>query len=251
MLKKVFVLGLPGSGKSTAARYIEKLAQRNNWSSIRFNDYAILYEWFQADADGRRFSAIEYDGFDVHDHNVFDEALEEVERRVVEKEKVSCEKNQLIIIEFARDDYCKALGLFSPTFLRNASFLFVDADIPNCIQRIKERVAHRRTPDDHYVSSYIFEAYYQKDNRQYLASTATTLKSCCDIDEESIHVVDNTGSNAEQKFLEKIEPYVTSILEVHAPASEREPVMASSDGKMQIVTVNGATNISSSWSIPD
>src|SRR6266702_5803905 len=229
MVKKVFLLGLPGSGKSTAARYIEKLAQRNNWSSIRFNDYAILYEWFQADADGRRFSAIEYDGFDVHDHSIFDEALKEVERRVVRREKVSCEKNQLIIIEFARADYCKALGLFSPMFLKNASFLFVDADIPNCIQRIKERVAHPRTPDDHYVSDYIFEAYYQKDNRQYLASTATTLKSCCEIEEESIHVVDNTGTNSEQNLLEKIEPYVTPILEAHAPDSEPEPVMASSD----------------------
>src|SRR5437868_9324744 len=231
MVKKVFLLGLPGSGKSTAARYIEKLAQRNNWFPIRFNDYDILYEWFQADADGRRFSAIEHDGFDVHDHKVFDEALEEVERRVVEREKVPCEKDQLIIIEFARDDYCKALGLFSPTFLRNASFLFVDADIPTCIQRIKERVPHRRTPDDHYVSSYIFEAYYQKDNRQYLASTATTLKSCCDIDEENIHVVDNTGTNSEQNLLEKIEPYVTSILEAHVPDSEPVPVMASSDGE--------------------
>jgi adenylate kinase family enzyme len=231
MVKKVFVLGLPGSGKSTAARYIEKLAQRNNWSPIRFNDYDILYEWFQADEDGRIFSATEYGGFDVHDHNVFDEALEEVERRVVEREKVSCEKNQLIIIEFARDDYYRALRLFSPLFLRNASFLFVDADIPTCIQRIKERVAHRRTPDDHYVSSYIFEAYYQKDNRQYLASTATTLKTCCEIDEESMHVVDNTGSNAEQKFLEKIEPFVTSILEAPVPDSEPVPVMASSDGE--------------------
>ncbi len=231
MVKKVFLLGLPGSGKSTVARHIVKLAQWNNWSPIRFNDYDILKEWFQSDEDGRRFSAIEYDGFDVHDHNVFDEALEEVERRVVERENVSCEKNQLIIIEFARDDYYRALHLFSPLFLRNASFLFVDADIPTCIQRIKERVAHRRTPDDHYVSSYIFEAYYQKDNRQYLASTATTLKSCCEIDEESIHVIDNTGSNAEQKFLEKIEPFVTSILEAHLPDSEPEPVMASSEGE--------------------
>src|SRR5437764_11643264 len=124
MVKKVFVLGLPGSGKSTAARYIEKLAQRNNWSPIRFNDYDILYQWFQADKEGRIFSATEHCGFDVHDHSIFDEALKEVEKRVVGREKVAPEENQLIIIEFARDDYCKALGLFSPTFLRNASFLF-------------------------------------------------------------------------------------------------------------------------------
>lgn len=229
MVKKVFVLGLPGSGKSTAARYIVELAQRNNWSPIRFNDYDILYELFQADEDGRRFSAIEYDGFDVHDHNVFDEALKELERRVVEREKVSCEKNQLIIIEFARDDYCRALGLLSPLFLRNASFLFVDADIPTCIQRIKERVAHRRTRDDHFVSKYIFEAYYQKDNGQYLASTATNLKSCCEIDEERIQVISNTRNNSEQKFLSKVKPFVTSILKAQVPGLKPGPVMVSPD----------------------
>src|SRR5436305_6284813 len=112
MEKKVFVLALPGSGKSTAAHYIVELAQRNSWCPFRFNDYDILYQWFQADKDGRIFSATEHRGFDVHNHNVFDEALEELERRVIEGEKVSCEKNQLIIIEFARDDYCKAIGLF-------------------------------------------------------------------------------------------------------------------------------------------
>src|SRR2546421_5311038 len=102
MEKKVFVLGLPGSGKSTLARYIEMLARDYGWCPNRLNDYDILYEWFQADKDGIIFSATEYEGFDVHDHNIFDEALKEVERRVVEREKALCEKNQLIIIEFAR-----------------------------------------------------------------------------------------------------------------------------------------------------
>ena len=52
MEKKVFILGLPGSGKSTAARYIECLAKSNGWVPVRFNDYDILYEMFRRQSDG-------------------------------------------------------------------------------------------------------------------------------------------------------------------------------------------------------
>jgi len=210
MEKKVFVLGLPGSGKSTAARYIQLLARMSGWSPTRFNDYDILYEMFEAD-DGSRFSSTEHDGFDVHDHTAFDDALREVETRVLQRERILEKKDELIIIEFARNDYGKALKLFNSEFLCNATFLFVDADIPTCKQRIRERVAHPCTPDDHFVSEYIFEAYYQMDNRQYLEVIAFSLNECCGINSDKIRVIDNTAATPMTSFLEAINAFAPSI----------------------------------------
>jgi len=47
MTVKVFILGRPGSGKSTAARRIAKLVQHKGWSPVRISDYDILYNMFQ------------------------------------------------------------------------------------------------------------------------------------------------------------------------------------------------------------
>jgi len=210
MEKKVFVLGLPGSGKSTAARYIQMLARINGWCSTRFNDYDILYEMFEAD-DGSRFSSTEHDGFDVHNHSAFDDALKEVEKRLLQRKAASHKQSELVIIEFSRNDYNKALKLFDPKLLRKASFLFVDADIPACKHRIRERVAHHCMPDDHFVSEYIFEAYYQMDTRQYVDSIASGLNECCDIKSDRIRVIENTGVVPIVSFLEQINAFAPII----------------------------------------
>src|SRR2546423_1930885 len=140
MTVKVFVLGRPGSGKSTGARIIVSNAQRRGWSVIRINDFDILKEMFQADIHHERFLPAAHGGFDVIDFSVLDTALEEVERRV--RDQMFGIGKKLITIEFARDDYSEALRLFSCDFLQDAYFLFIDAHIETCIQRIHRRVAY-------------------------------------------------------------------------------------------------------------
>ena len=51
MLVKLFVFGLPGSGKSTVARHIVDHVQRDykNWSAQRISDYNILHKMFLQD----------------------------------------------------------------------------------------------------------------------------------------------------------------------------------------------------------
>ena len=213
MVEKLFVLGLPGSGKSTAARYIEMLARDYNWLPRRFNDYDILFEMYLADTEGKQFSKAEYNGFDVHEHFVFDEALREIEKKVLQRNKVACDKDELIIIEFARNDYSNALGLFSPAFLQDAFFLFLDTDIPTCRIRIKNRSEHPETSDDHYVSEYIFKSYYQNDDRQYQASVTSKLNGYRDINEDRVMVIDNTSTTSMRHFLESIKPWIIAILQ--------------------------------------
>ncbi len=217
----IFVLGLPGSGKSTAARYIQMLARDYNRTPFRLQDYPILYAMFLADKAGTRFSSTlhdGYDGFDVHNLSACDDALRELVRQLQEKERTS-QTNEVSIIEFARDDYCEALELFTSTPLTNAFFLFIDAEIETCKQRIKARVANPQTSDDHYVSEYIFEAYYNRDHRHYLTSTAACLTERFHIAKERITVINNTNGVTMQAFLSQVEEFVTPILKGLIPTS--------------------------------
>jgi hypothetical protein len=226
---KLFVLGLPGSGKSTAAHHIETLAHDYDRILHLLQDYHILYEMFQADSEGIRFSSTlgdGYDGFDIHNFSAFDDALKELVRSLQKKERLSIQ-NEVNIIEFARDDYCKALELFASIPLTEAFFLFIDAEVETCKQRIKARVANPQTPDDHYVSEYIFEAYYNRDLRRYLTSTATCLRERFHIAKKRIRVINNTKWVSQEAFLLQVEKFVIPILKGRLPVSsesETDPV---------------------------
>ncbi len=226
MEQNVFVLGLPGSGKSTALRHIEMLVHRFHRRPNVLQDYPILYEMFRADEEGLRFSSTLYDGFDVHDFNACDDALKQLERQLQEKER-TLEHNRVNIIEFARDDYCKALEFFASIPLEESFFLFIDAEVETCKQRIKARVANPQTPDDHYVSPYIFEAYYDRDHRQYLTATATCLTERFHIAKERIMVIDNTNGVSTEDFVSQVKEFVSPILREQIPTSsdrEADPV---------------------------
>ena len=215
MVLKVFVLGLPGSGKSTVARYIDMIARDDGWTTTHINDYDILYEWYQDDIEGTRFSPTAYGGFDVHDLKVFDKALQEMESRARLLEEQIWQENKIIVIEFSRNDYCKALSWFTAPFLRNAYFLFLSTDIPTCKDRIRERAVNPTTENDHFVSDYIFEVYYDKDNREYTLSDFNTERDSnrqpYAISAEHIRVIDNTDTRLMQDFLQEVK-HLTKVM---------------------------------------
>jgi thymidylate kinase len=191
MRVKVFVLGLPGSGKSLTSRLFMDILKREGWITRRFKDYDILLEMFRNASNQGKFRPTKHDGFDVLDLRMFDLALQEVVGRITDYISIPCAQNELILIEFARDDYRKALEQFSHELLEDSYFIFIDADIPTCISRIQKRVAHPQTLDDHFVSEYIFDAYYQKDTKQYFASS---LEGIACVDVQRIRVIDNIGA---------------------------------------------------------
>src|SRR5947209_2565187 len=116
MSMKLFILGRPGSGKSSTAHIIATIAQCRRWNTVHINDYDILKEMAQADSAHKNFRQIEYGGFDVQNFSVLDVALEELEKKA---QHLPLQQEALIIIEFARDDYSKALKRFSPGFLQD------------------------------------------------------------------------------------------------------------------------------------
>jgi hypothetical protein len=218
MVQNVFVLGLPGSGKSTALRHIEMLARDYHRPPNVLQDYRILYDMFQADREGIRFSSTLHDGFDVHNFSACNDALTELARCLREKERTAKPK-EVSIIEFARDDYCKALEFFASLSLAKAFFLFIDAEIETCKQRIKARVANPRTPDDHYVSEYIFEAYYNRDHQQYMTEVALQLKQQFGVPIEHIQVIRNGSEISVQQFYQAVESFANDILKIRVKIS--------------------------------
>jgi adenylate kinase family enzyme len=168
MFVKLFVLGRPGSGKSTAVRHMVELFRKRNYSATCIKDYDILYKMFQKDREQKRFRPADYEGFDVMDTTVFDTALKVLESDILAIS--SSGEKKIITIEFARDDYHSALKLFNSEFLKDSYIFYVDVDLQSCIDRIHKRVETPSEPDHHFVSDYIMRTYYKKDNWIYMSS---------------------------------------------------------------------------------
>jgi len=208
MLVKIFITGLPGSGKSTAyrviCRYVEGL--NRSWHVLRINDYDILKAMCMADTTPKKFRLTKYKGFIVKDFSVLDESLKEARTRI-ETYKSSA-TNEFIVIEFARDDYKHAFKQFGGDILQDAAyFLFIEAKKSICLKRLKERVTRPHTSDNHYVSSGLFQSYYRKD----LQDAPSDLKADYRINDKHILVIDNNGLEAD--LIAQIEQFVATILE--------------------------------------
>lgn len=212
MVVKLFLLGNPGSGKSTVARYIEFHLRDQGWSVERINDYGILREMFEEDqrmGEGR-FKPADHGGFDVLDFKAFDVALQRLEERSGAAFVSSPEaEKRIVLVEFARNDYQKAFDQFSVEFqhsLSDAYYLYLDTEIEICKERISGRVEFGSTPDDYYVSPYIFEAYYHDDNGLSLAQILAKYGVDSDV---RVRIIDNNPDLREKAgeivaFLEQI-----------------------------------------------
>src|SRR6266496_4545944 len=201
---KIFVLGRPGSGKSTAARKVNYLLGQYGWSVRHVNDYEILYEMFLADTQHLRFRPTEHNGFDAIDLAVMDNVLEEVEKRA----RNNLLEVNAVTIEFARNDYRKALKQFTPAFLKSAYFLFLDADIETCLRRVHERVERSTSGDDHpSFSDDLFRSYYDKENREYMIHRLQKEFDIC----KQVKVINNTGPF--EDFVTHVEQFANTILE--------------------------------------
>ena len=159
------------------------------WLTTRFNDYPILQKMFRGDTEGKQFKPADLGGFDVLDHTAFDTALKMLEQEV-NQYFVSTKSDEIILIEFARNDYEKAFHLFSQAFLEDANFLYLEVDLETCKKRICERIANPDTDDDFFVSEYIFRTYYDKDNGRHLSRF---LERTCTIDKQRVMIIDNNG----------------------------------------------------------
>ncbi|GCE10149.1 AAA family ATPase [Tengunoibacter tsumagoiensis] len=208
---KVFVLGRPGSGKSTVARHLRHFFALHQYTTRHINDYTILQRMFREDVDHKRFLPTANNGFDAIDFTVLDQALHEVECEAQQWSK----RCNLLTLEFARDNYRHAFRQFTPAFLRNAYVLFMDADLELCLQRVNQRVACSKNADDHpSFSSTIFRNYYGQDNRAYITGALHTEFHLTNL----VQLINNTGPL--EDCMAQVERFAQAILERELPSIE-------------------------------
>jgi adenylate kinase family enzyme len=206
MAVKLLVLGLPGSGKSGIARYIATYIGDKGWESTHFNDYATLQKMFHDDTESKQFKPAEHGGLDVLDHTVFDTALQRLEQEV-NQYLLSAKQKEIMLIEFARNDYLRAFQQFSEIFLQDAYFLYLDTKVDICKQRIRKRIENPIYADDYYVSEFIFETYYHIDNGQYLSDI---LERDYELNKQRLKIIDNNCSL--EAASKKIDPFIDTIV---------------------------------------
>ena len=227
MAVKLFIMGLPGSGKSTISRHISSYARRRQRPTIHIYDYDILYEMFKEDTQGQ-FRPVAYDGFDVLDLLVLDIALRKLEQKV-KTHLLRVTQEEIVLIEFSRNDYENAFQQFSREFLQNAYFLYLNVDLEICKNRIRERITHPATLDNHFVSEYIFDAYYNGDNGKDLPQI---LEQNCGINKLRIQVINNSSSKEDISTL--INQFVDTIITFEAHRlRETEPILKIKDIEAQ------------------
>jgi len=204
MVMKIFVLGQPGSGKSTAVRRIKEIAQKRGYTVKSFNDYTILRKWADEAIDESKFRKTANGGFDVLDFTIFDKSLKVLEKRITQENLTS--SKDIITIEFARNDYALAFEQFSASFRQNAYILFIDAENDTCKERIVMRAKHRHSDDDHPVSDDIFATYYYKKSVDCISSYLDSLHLIRGTREQQnekllrVTVIHNYGHNPKESF---------------------------------------------------
>jgi adenylate kinase family enzyme len=203
MAIKIFLLGRPGSGKSTAARYIYLLSRKHDWSTLHINDYPFLFALFEADIHHQQFQPSSYGGFDVTDFSVLDTVLKAVEH---EAEHYQAHDKQFLLLEFARNDYHQALQQFKPEFLQDSYFLFFTTDIDTCIHRVYQRSCHPTFNDDHFISEEMIRTYYHEDY------PLQPYRLCHEhgINERRIRIIDNSGSRT--AFYQQIKAFTEALI---------------------------------------
>lgn len=199
MAAVLFVLGLPGSGKSRLVRYIVELLERFQLKMSLHNDFEILKEMFEHDSD-KQFKKIDdievvdnsalVNGFDVIDFKAFDIALKRLGDTLGAYIRSEAEK-ELVIIEFSRNDYKYAFSLLKDQdFLRDAYFLHLDTDVNICKERVRNRSANPVYKDDFPVSKFIFDHYYYKDDGGKLPAILRKYY----VDESRVLTLQNNGT---------------------------------------------------------
>jgi adenylate kinase family enzyme len=207
MAVKLFVLGLPGTGKSTMAREIKEYIGKLGLGISRINDYVFLKQMFYDDAKREQFRPAKHGGFDIIDLTVFDTALQRLEK-VTKQYILPTIPEGIILIEFARNDYQKAFQQFNQDFLQDAYFLYIDAEIETCKWRIRDRVNNPAFEDDYNVSDYIFEKYYHKDDGRDLPDF---LEMEHRIGKQRVSIIDNNCSL--EAASKEIAPFIDAIID--------------------------------------
>lgn len=171
----VFMLGVPGCGKSEVYRRLTKKLEDNRLFNDfpRVDDFPKLWSIFMEDektGEWKRCRATDDGGYKVTDDNVWDDILKEVNKEVMEMIDKDI-PDQLIFVEFSRPNYVHSINSnFSKEILLDAVAVYLDVPFDICWDRNVRR--HEKAvdsgTDDHLVSREEMEKTYGSDDKDQL-----------------------------------------------------------------------------------
>jgi adenylate kinase family enzyme len=199
----IFVLGPPGSGKTTMVSKLKDLLERQGRNVVCFDDYPLLFaRAAREQSSGQnpthttQFCRIvnedgKMKGFTVEDGVVLEQVLCEINGCICQ---YLHQANTVILVEFARDHYLyeRVWQYFCHEVRMTARYLFCDADFDVCVKRVQCRTQR--------IDLEVMYTYYHQDG-------LPSLMKNCNLDRIEIISTDGTlqETNAQVAcFLEKL-----------------------------------------------
>jgi adenylate kinase family enzyme len=146
---KIFLIGRPGSGKTTVARAVQDVVKSAGVpAEVKwFSDATYLWRIFSAsDRGDQRVEPTDDGGFFIRDDTLYREALE----NLAERAKRVRAANAVIILEFARHNYAEAFEILARKGVRPDLVVYLDVNLELAIHRNRQRAMADR--GGHYVS---------------------------------------------------------------------------------------------------
>lgn len=137
-VKYLFVIGRPGSGKTTIINIILENFRKNKINTRVLNDWEILNQFAKEKKYPKLIQSIDK-GFKVLDDEIYVIALERLMSELLSN---SC--FDINIIEFSRSSYLSSFKYISKFIDKNSYvILYLSSDFEQCIIRNNKRISHQ------------------------------------------------------------------------------------------------------------
>ncbi len=222
----VFVLGLPGSGKSYVRSLLQQRLASMRIEAESLTDYPYAYQAFVRTAlklnpqNGNGFKAHEGGAFTVQHERTLAPALHALHSAVLD----SMSRCEITLVEFARSDLAAALEVFDDIRPRS-QILYIRA-APDLRQarlaaravppevRVEGQVVSLKLSDDHLLPEHAGRTLYQADGLESIKASAHWRDRIFEIDNEA-----DGHAHADAKTSE----FIDSIVGPYQPAAGRVP----------------------------
>ena len=151
MIQPIFILGRPGSGKSTVSAYLTHWAHEQGWHSKTLAGFPFLQQLSRHPAYTSWFTPHDhYGGFLVTNDQAYSHVDEQMayQASLLLRAHEQREKPLLLTIELSQGTYEDSLLLYEPAFRQQAQVLHLALPYETCVARIEERVVGKGNTED-------------------------------------------------------------------------------------------------------
>lgn len=165
-MPNVFLIGIPGCGKSVVYRVLAELLRAEGFKGdlMRIDDFPILKDIFERDKKYERHRPTPGGGLKVTDDTVWDDLSRALNQQALKLQR----PDRLLFIEFSRDNYLRAFKHFDPEILRDSLVIYIDCPWDLAWERNLRRAELEAGLDAHLVSREEMEKTYARDDHREL-----------------------------------------------------------------------------------